>query len=71
MQQDRLDADSYRALRIEYQDSVLRVTIDHPESPLNAVDDLLHRELTRLFVELRRERRGLRPSDPRERRNTC
>ncbi len=53
-----LDASSYRALRIEYLDDVLRVTIDHPTSALNAVDDLLHGELTRLFRELQRERRA-------------
>jgi enoyl-CoA hydratase/carnithine racemase len=57
MERDTLDSANYRALRIEFLDSVLRVTIDHPESPLNAVDDLLHGELTRLFAELRREKR--------------
>ena len=58
MQADSLDPESYRALKIEYVDPVLRVTIDHPESPLNAVDDLLHAELTRLFSELKRESRA-------------
>jgi enoyl-CoA hydratase len=58
MQSESLDPESYRALRIEYLDPVLRVTIDHPESPLNAVDDLLHSELTRLFAELKRESRA-------------
>jgi enoyl-CoA hydratase len=48
--------DDYRALRIEHLDRVLRVTIDHPDSELNAVDDLLHGELARLFRELKRER---------------
>lgn len=57
MEQNELNAANYRALRFEFLDSVLRVTIDHPESPLNAVDDLLHAELTRLFSELKRERR--------------
>ncbi len=52
--------DPYRALRFERlaEGAVLRVTIDHPESTLNAVDDLLHGELTRLFRELKRERRA-------------
>ena len=34
---------------------MLVVTIDHPESDLNAVDELLHAELGVLFRELRRE----------------
>lgn len=58
MGKNELDDASYRALRIEYLDTVLRVTIDHPESPLNAVDDLLHSEFTRLFAELKREDRA-------------
>ena len=45
----------YEALRFERVGSVLRVCIDHPESALNAVDDLLHGELTRLFRDLKRE----------------
>ena len=53
MEQNELNAANYRALRFEFLDKVLRVTIDHPESPLNAVDDLLHAELTRLFSELK------------------
>ena len=48
----------YRTLHFERLGDVLRVTIDHPESALNAVDDLLHRELTRLFADLRRETRA-------------
>jgi len=51
-----LDPASFRALRFERLGPVLRVTIDHPTSELNAVDDLLHGELARLFRELRRER---------------
>jgi enoyl-CoA hydratase len=35
---------------------VLRVTIQHPTHELNAVDELLHDELGRLFRGLRRER---------------
>lgn len=34
---------------------MLRVAIEHPTSELNAVDELLHDELGRLFRELRRE----------------
>ena len=49
------DPDDYRALRIERGGAVLTVTIDHPDSKLNAVDDLLHREFARLFRELKRE----------------
>ncbi len=47
--------DDYRALRFDRPGDVLRVTIDHPESELNAVDALLHEELTRLFRDLKRE----------------
>ncbi len=50
-----LDASSYKALRIERIGAVLRVAIAHPSSALNAVDDLLHGELTRVFRELKRE----------------
>ena len=50
-----LDPGSYRSLRLERIDGVLRVTLDHPESELNTVDALLHDELARLFRELKRE----------------
>jgi enoyl-CoA hydratase len=50
-----IDPTRYQALRIERSDSILIVTIDHPSSALNAVDDLLHGELTRLFADLKRE----------------
>jgi len=43
-------------LRIERVGPVLRVTIAHPTSALNAVDDALHHDLTQLFADLRRER---------------
>jgi enoyl-CoA hydratase len=52
---DLLAPGSYDALRVERLGRVLRVTIHHPSSPLNAVDDLLHSELTRLFAALKRE----------------
>ncbi|HUO46604.1 MAG TPA: enoyl-CoA hydratase/isomerase family protein [Acidimicrobiia bacterium] len=51
-----IDHSSFQALRVERFDEVLRVTISHPTSPVNAVDDLLHGELTSLFSLLRRER---------------
>ena len=47
--------ENYRALRIERNERVLEITIDHPESKLNTVDELMHDELTRLFRELKRE----------------
>jgi len=51
-----IDHIAFRALRVERLDDVLRVTISHPQSAVNAVDDLLHAELTSLFSLLRRER---------------
>jgi len=52
------DAD-YRALGIERLDGdVLRITIQHPHNDLNAVDALLHEELTALFRALKREDRA-------------
>ena len=52
---DPIEPTDYQALRIERNDAILTITIDHPSSPLNAVDDLLHSELTRLFAALKRE----------------
>jgi len=49
------EASQYRALRIERDGDVLCVAIAHPTSERNAVDDLLHGELARLFRELKRE----------------
>ena len=44
----------YQALRFDHLDGdVLKITIDHPTSELNVVDDLLHGEFTRLFRELK------------------
>ncbi len=51
-----IESGRYTALAFERLGEVLRVTIDHPASALNAVDDLLHGELTRLFADLKRER---------------
>jgi enoyl-CoA hydratase/carnithine racemase len=47
---------SYTTLETARVGDVLMVTIAHPTSPLNAVDDALHRDLTALFAALRRER---------------
>lgn len=46
----------FTTLKLERTGSVLRVVIDHPNSPLNAVDEALHHDLTELFAGLRRER---------------
>ncbi len=45
----------FKTLQLERLGPVLRVTIAHPTSPLNAVDEALHSDLTRLFSMLRRE----------------
>ncbi len=45
----------FTTLRLERVGHVLRVTIDHPASALNAVDERLHHDLTALFAGLRRE----------------
>ena len=45
----------YRALAFERVGDVLVVTIAHPGNDLNAVDGLLHDELTRLTRDLKRE----------------
>src|SRR2546426_1161395 len=50
-----MTADDFATLRFERVGQVLRVTIDHPSSPLNAVDDRLHQDLTALFAGLKRE----------------
>jgi enoyl-CoA hydratase len=47
---------AYTTLRTERVGDVLKVTIAHPTSALNAVDEALHHDLTRLFADLRRER---------------
>jgi enoyl-CoA hydratase len=52
----QIDPVAFRALRFDRIGRVLRVAIDHPESELNAVDGLLHDELTRLFRALQSER---------------
>jgi enoyl-CoA hydratase len=47
--------DGYEAIRFERRGPVLVVTIDHPTSDRNAVDELLHDELARLMADLRDE----------------
>jgi enoyl-CoA hydratase/carnithine racemase len=49
-------SDDFTTLRLERVGDVLKVTIDHPASALNAVDERLHGDLTALFAGLRRER---------------
>lgn len=45
----------FETIHAERHGDVLRLRIDHPGSRLNAVDEVLHRELARLFRELKRE----------------
>jgi len=45
----------FETLTLERVGDVLRVTIAHPTSALNAVDERLHSDLTALFARLRRE----------------
>ena len=47
--------EDFTTLQLERKGHVLRVTIAHPTSELNAVDEALHSDLTRLFAGLRRE----------------
>jgi enoyl-CoA hydratase len=47
--------EGYEAIGFERVGAVLRITIDHPRSEQNAVDELLHGELARLMGELRDE----------------
>ena len=49
---------AYETLQTRYRGDVLEVVIDHPHSDLNAVDELLHRELTVLFADLREEQQA-------------
>ena len=47
-----------QAFRFEQQGDVLVVTLQHPTSPMNAVDELLHHEFGELFSRLRRDPQG-------------
>ena len=46
---------AFETIHAQYVGQVLHVRIDHPRSRLNAVDEVLHRELALLFRELKRE----------------
>ena len=50
-----MTSDDFTTLRCDYVGDVLRVTIAHPTSELNAVDEALHHDLSTLFAGLRRE----------------
>ena len=45
----------FQTMRITRDGHVLTVTIDHPGSPMNAVDEMLHHEFAALFQMLKRE----------------
>lgn len=45
----------FQTLKLDRVGDVLKVTIAHPTSALNAVDERLHHDLTALFAMLRRE----------------
>ena len=52
----RIENDDYQNFQIERcEGEVLRITLDRPGDPLNAVNGELHEELARLFRELRQE----------------
>jgi enoyl-CoA hydratase len=48
-------SEDFTTLELARVGDVLRVTIAHPTSALNAVDEALHRDLTALFAGLRHE----------------
>ena len=50
-----MTSDDFTTLKLTRTGDVLTVTIDHPTSPLNAVDHDLHHDLTALFARLKRE----------------
>ncbi len=56
MTTDDAHEEHFEYLHLERDGDVLRVTVDRPDDPLNAVDATMHHELTRLFAVLRRER---------------
>jgi enoyl-CoA hydratase len=45
----------FQTMRITRDGHVITVTIDHPRSPMNAVDEMLHHEFAELFQMLKRE----------------
>lgn len=46
------------SISLERDDDVLVATIDHPSSPVNAVDAMLHHDLGELFRQLKAERQA-------------
>ena len=48
--------DDFSTIGFEHDGAVLVVTLDHPDSALNAVDEALHHDLTHLFGRLKLER---------------
>ncbi|OZC63544.1 hypothetical protein CH306_26645 [Rhodococcus sp. 15-725-2-2b] len=48
-----MQSSDFTCLDITLDEDVLRVCIDRPQSPLNTVDDALHRDLTQLFRQLK------------------
>jgi enoyl-CoA hydratase len=50
-----LTTTDFRCVNLQRDGDVLRFTIDHPDSKINAVDDDLHHDLTRLFRVLKQE----------------
>ncbi len=51
-----VDDVEFTTMRLTRDGHVLSVVLDHPESPINAVDAVLHHELGQLFALLKRER---------------
>lgn len=53
-----IDTAGYSTLHFDLldDDTILRITIDRPDSAVNAVDEALHHDLTRVFGALRTER---------------
>lgn len=46
---------TYECLRVERTGAIIKVVIDNPSSPVNAVNGALHRELAAVFAELKTE----------------
>jgi enoyl-CoA hydratase len=56
MGEPRIEDLGWQNFQFERVGFVLRVVIAHPTHPMNVVDDGMHREMARLFRELKRER---------------
>lgn len=50
-----MQTSDFTCLRISREGDVLHVEIDHPDSDLNLVDEVMHHDLTKLFRELKQE----------------